>query len=86
MLYILALMIVIGFACWLLSKMFNKVGNFLEKLGEALADRSISQTRSKPTKHYTEKIKEKIRAIKGKDTDEEYMKKVRSDIDKLTEE
>jgi len=72
---------------WLLRKFLNKIGDLLNKAGDFVADlTSISQVRTEPSQYQSEKIKEKIHAIKGNGTDEQYWKDVRSQIDDLTKE
>ena len=86
--YILAIIGLIAIL-WLLSKAFNKLGNGLNKIGDAIADWQTSQSRS-PKEYNSEaeskKIKEKIKAIKGKGTDDEYYQKIRAEINELTKE
>ena len=45
----------------LLAKLFNKMGNTLDKFGDALADISISNAKSTVGNGVNEKEKEKIR-------------------------
>jgi len=75
----------IAFLFRILSKFFNKVGNLFDKIGDAIADRSISKTYGDPTEKNTKNIKEKIHSIKGEGTDEEYWKRIRAEINDLTD-
>jgi len=70
-----------------LAKLFNKVGNALDKFGDALADVSISSAKSTIGHGVSEKdknkIREKIRTLQGEPTDKEYKDNVQKEIDGL---
>lgn len=75
---------------WFISKMFNKVGNALDKIGDALAEWSTYSGRTPGGYGGSEKarakIREKINALHGEGTDQEYQERIRKEIDDLTKE
>lgn len=70
----------------LLSKAFKKLGNALDKIGDAIADRSVSTIHTNHNSSEKDKdIREKIRTLQGNGTDKEYKKFVQKEIDDLIE-
>jgi hypothetical protein len=63
------------------------MGNALDRIGDAIADRSVStiHTNHNPSEKDKENIREKIRTLQGNETDEEYKKFVQKEIDDLIE-
>lgn len=74
------------FILLLISKGLKKLGDGLNNIGDTLGHYLNSRTYSDPAGNNAEKVKEKIRTIKGEGTDEEYFKNVRAEIDDLTKE
>lgn len=75
---IIALIIVLS---WL-SKKLIKFGNLLEKIGNYYDDRSAANFKTPVFKK--KKTREKIEVMSGEDTDEEYAKKIKKQIDEIT--
>lgn len=76
------------FLLWLTAKFLNKIGNVLNKIGDALAEQSTFKTHTKggPDAVDREKIREKIRTLNGEGTNDEYWEQVNNEIDDLTKE
>lgn len=86
LIFILAI-IGIVFIFRILAKLFNKMGNALDKFGDTLADISISNAKATTVNNVSEKekekIREKIRTLQGNKTDKEYKEHVQKEIDDL---
>lgn len=83
-------MIGLIFLLWYLSKGLKKLGSFLESLGDRIAeeralrektDANIQKLLSKMSKS---KKKTWTKIINGQDTDEQYLKKIKKEIDEMT--
>jgi len=87
---VVSILAIIGliFICWWLSKKLNKLGNFLDKLGDQMAENSVTKERTgasrKKALQNIKRAREKIQAIKGDGTDEQYNDAVQKEIEKLT--
>jgi len=86
MVFLLA-MIGLIFLLWYLSKGLKKLGSFLEQLGERIEDERALRTK---TNANIEKLLSQIKSARekkkiiNKDTDEQYIKKVKKEIDEIT--
>jgi len=71
--------------CWILSRGFNKLGDFLNNIGDSIADWQTNSTiKTQGSNKNRNDTLEKIKTINGNGTDEEYLTKIRSEIEDLT--
>ena len=86
-----AILAIIGlmFICWWLSKKLKFLGNFLDNLGDQMAEKSVTRERTGASRKKAlddiKKANEKIHAIKGSGTDEQFKDAIQKEIDELTD-
>lgn len=80
-------MIGLIFLLWYLSKGLKKLGSFLEQLGERIEDERALRTKTNANiEKLISQIKgaQKKRNIINKDTDEQYLRRIKKEIDEIT--
>lgn len=78
---------IIGFIVifWFLSRALIKVGSILESFGNLMIERAAEMQNDPRMKRVVpeNKITDKIKEIRGEETDEDYQKRVREEIQEL---
>jgi hypothetical protein len=76
------------FILWYISKGLKRFGTWLEAIAEQMTDRSVSNTRTKQNSEEAQanikKVRETLNKIKSEHPDDEYISKVRDEINRLT--
>lgn len=82
LLAIIGLIVVLHFA----SKFLVRFGDFCNRLAESMGDYSVVvQKKPLPKSESSKDITDKIRTIKGEDSDDEYNEKIKREIEDLTD-
>lgn len=84
----LIIIVALGIVLFALSRLFNKIGDYLIRLSRQMADSMtrVEIARKRETNEWKKdlkEIKDKIHTIRGEDTDDEFNQRVQQEIDEL---